>query len=44
MLNPQTPGVLDREQAMALLREVQDVQRRLWRLRYELRRVLEDEA
>jgi predicted nucleic acid-binding Zn-ribbon protein len=43
MLNPRTARVLDREEAMALLRELQDVQRRLWMLRQELRRLLDEE-
>ena len=43
MLNPRA-AALDREEAMALIREVQEVERRLWRLRYELRRVLDEEA
>jgi predicted nucleic acid-binding Zn-ribbon protein len=42
MLNPRTARVLDREEAMALLQELQDVQRRLWTLRHELRRLLDD--
>lgn len=43
MANPRSPA-LDREEAMALLSELQDVQRRLWRLKYELRKLLDDEA
>ncbi len=42
MLNPRTARVLDREEAMALLQELQDVQRRLWRLRHEIRKLLDD--
>jgi predicted nucleic acid-binding Zn-ribbon protein len=42
MLNPRTARVLDREEAMALLQELQDVERRLWTLRRELRRLLAD--
>ena len=43
MANPRSPA-LDREEAMALLSELQDVQRRLWRLKYEMRKLLDDEA
>lgn len=43
MLNPRA-AALDREQAMALLAELQEVERRLGALRSGLRRVLEDEA
>jgi predicted nucleic acid-binding Zn-ribbon protein len=43
MLNPCTARVLDREEAMALLQELQDVQRRLWSLRHELRKLLDEE-
>jgi predicted nucleic acid-binding Zn-ribbon protein len=42
MLNPRTARVLDREEAMALLQELQDVQRRLWTLRHELRKLLDE--
>jgi hypothetical protein len=37
------PGsdMMTREEGMALIAEVQKVRRQLWRLRYELRRVLE---
>jgi predicted nucleic acid-binding Zn-ribbon protein len=44
MLNPRTARVLDREEAMALLQELQDVQRRLWTLRHELRKLLDESA
>jgi hypothetical protein len=43
MLNPRTPAVLDREQAILLLTELQDVERRLWMLKDALRRLLDDE-
>ena len=43
MANPRSP-TLDREEAMALLSELQQVRRQLWRLRYELRRLLDDES
>jgi hypothetical protein len=33
--------MMTREEGMALIAEVQKVRRQLWRLRYELRRVLE---
>jgi hypothetical protein len=36
--------VLDREDAMALISELQEAERRLRALRYELRKLLEDEA
>jgi hypothetical protein len=45
MLNPRTPRVidhLDREEAMALLAELQEVDRRLRALREGLRWLLED--
>ena len=45
MLNPRTPRVidrLDREEAMALLAELQDVDRQLRTLKTGLRRLLED--
>jgi len=42
MANPRTPA-LDREEAMAPLRELQDVERRLWALSDGLRRLLDDE-
>jgi hypothetical protein len=41
MLNPRT-SALDREEAMALLGELQDVERKLLTLRRELRRLLDD--
>jgi len=43
MLNPRA-SALDREEAMALLRELQDVERRLVALRDGLRRLLDDEV
>jgi hypothetical protein len=42
MLNPRTPAVLDREQAILLLTELQDVERKLWMLKDALRRLLDD--
>jgi len=39
---PPRSMALDREQAMAILRAAQDVERRLWTLRDGLRRLLED--
>ena len=42
MLNPRTDGVLDREQAMLLLSELQEVQRRPWALKHELRRLADE--
>ena len=36
------PSPLDKEAAMALLNELQDVERSLWAVRDELRRLLED--
>ena len=41
MLNPRT-SALDREEAMALLGELQDVERKLLTLRRELRRLLDE--
>jgi hypothetical protein len=41
MANPRSPA-LDREDAIALLSELQDVQRRLCRLKYELQRLVDD--
>jgi hypothetical protein len=43
MADPHSP-LLDREEAMALLRELQDTERRLKVLRDGLRRLLGDEA
>ena len=43
MANPNSPA-LTREEGMALIAEVQQVRRQLWRLRYELRRLLDDEV
>jgi hypothetical protein len=43
MLNPRAPA-LDREEAMALLAELQEAQRRLGSLRNGLRSLLEDEG
>jgi len=43
MLNPRA-SALDREEAMALLRELQDVERRLRCLRDGLKRLLDDDA
>ena len=40
-VDPHSPA-LDREEAMALLRELQDMERRLRVLRDRLRRLLED--
>jgi len=42
MLNPRAHA-LDREEAMALLTELQEVERRLWALRQGLRRLLDEE-
>jgi len=42
MLNPRA-SALDREEAMALLRELQDVERRLTTLRDGVRELLDDE-
>jgi len=42
MLNPRAHA-LDREEAMALLTELQEVERRLWALRQGLRRLLNEE-
>ncbi len=43
MLNPRA-AALDREEAMALLAELQEVERQLGALRSGLRRLLEDEG
>jgi hypothetical protein len=42
MANPGSP-MMTREEGMALIAEVQDVGRQLWKLRYELRKLLDDE-
>ncbi len=42
MLNPRA-SALDREEAMALLRELQEVEQRLRTLRNGLRKLLDDE-
>jgi predicted nucleic acid-binding Zn-ribbon protein len=41
MLNPEA-AALDREETMALLQELQELERRLWTLRHELKRLLDD--
>lgn len=43
MANPGSE-MMTREEGIALISEVQEVRDRLTRLRYELRRLLEDEA
>jgi hypothetical protein len=41
MANPQS-AALTREEAMALLRELQEVEQRLWALKRELRRLADE--